>query len=214
MARSSTTQKRGSSAAELRNLADSSVIIASATGEGSGTVIAHIGRNSYVLTCQHVVGNEKKATATYRSGKRFFTVSGKVERVNAEQDLAIVRLSRRVPVNAVDISDVEPELYERVWVVGAPAGRFGTAWEGILSGAEGSNQDPRGQYQLSVFTAPGASGGTVANFNGELIGVLTGLEHNGHSTVSGIVFAVPLPVVREFLKEGKVFAEKKAEGKK
>jgi S1-C subfamily serine protease len=192
---------------DVQSIAESSVGIETDGSTGSGTIIAHVGRSSYVLTCEHVVRGYKKARIVYRSGKRFVRVEGTVERSDERKDLSLVRV-KKLPLPALSLAPTEPELYERVFVVGSPEGYFGTATESLLCGKDGSNGDPDESYQLSGFTSPGGSGGTVGNFNGQLVGVVTGIRHDGHRPVHGIVFACPLGKIKEFLADGKGFAER------
>jgi S1-C subfamily serine protease len=192
---------------DVATIAEASVGIETDGSTGSGTVIHHAGRSSYVLTCEHVVGEAKKARIVYRVGKKFVKVEGRVERKDKDKDLALVRV-RRLPLPALGIAEQEPELYEKCWIVGSPEGYFGTACESLVTAKDGSNGDPDETYQLSGFSSPGASGGTVGNFNGQLVAVVTGIRHDGHRPVHGIVFATPLPKIREFLADGKAFADR------
>lgn len=200
------TSKQQTASAEVAAIAECSVGIETTSATGSGTVIAHVGRASWVLTCEHVVRGSKKAIVVYRKDGKFVRVEGKVERFDEKKDLALVRVAR-LPLAALDLAAEEPSLYERVWVVGAPEGYHGTAVEGLLCGMDGSNGDPDEAYQISGFSSPGASGGTVANFNGELVGVVTGIRHDGHRPIHGIVFAVGLPKIKVFLLEGNAIAD-------
>jgi S1-C subfamily serine protease len=191
---------------DVQGIAEASVGVETDGSTGSGTVIAHIGRSSWVLTCEHVVRGCKRARISYRAGRKFIKVEGRVERTDEAKDLALVR-TPKLPVAALSLASVEPDLYEKVWVVAAPEGYHGTAVESVLCGKDGSNGDPDEAYQLSGFSSPGASGGTVASFNNELVGVVTGIRHDGHRPINGIVFAATLPKVREFLADGKAFAD-------
>jgi len=199
--------KQLTASSEVASIAEASVGIETDGATGSGTVIAHVGRSSWVLTCEHVARGAKKARVVYRAGKKFVKVEGTVERSDATKDLALVRV-RKLPLAALSLAEADPELYEKVFVVGSPEGYFGTATESLLCGKDGSNGDPDHAYQLSGFTAPGGSGGTVANFNGQLVGVVTGIRHDGHRPIHGIVFACPLGKIKEFLADGKAFAER------
>lgn len=198
---------------DVQAIAEASVRVETAGSTGSGTVIAHVGRSSWVLSCAHVAGPGASAQVVWRVGKRFVRARGKVERADSARDLSLIR-TRRLPLPALALAVEEPDLYEKLWVVAAPEGYHGTAVESVLSGKDGSNGDPDEAYQLSGFSAPGASGGTVANFNGELVGVVTGIRHDGHRPLNNIVFASPLPAIKAFLSEGKAFADAAARKRK
>ena len=185
---------------DVRTIAESSVGVETDQATGSGTVIGHVGRSSLVLTCEHVVRGAKKARIVYRVGKRFLRVDGTVAQADSALDLALIRVPK-LALPTLPIAVEEPELYAKLWVVGSAEGYFGTACEALLCARDGSNGDPDEAYQLSGFASPGASGGTIADHNGQLVAVLTGIRHNGHQPIHGIVFAVPLPKIRGFLSE-------------
>lgn len=199
-------------ASEVATIAEAAVGVETDASTGSGTVVAHVGRSSWVLTCAHVVADCKKASVVYRVGKTFRKVNGKVERVDAEKDLALVRVPK-LPLPFLPIGEQEPDLYEKCWIVASPGGFFGTACEALLTAKDGSNGDQDEAYQLSGFSAPGASGGTIGNYNGQLVGVVTGIRHDGHRAVHGIVFATPLPKLREFLAKALITKARRARAK-
>jgi S1-C subfamily serine protease len=189
-------------AGELNAVAKSCVGLDVPDGAGSGSVIAHIKSNTYVLTCAHVVGFAgRKVKCLYRVKTKFFTAEGTVERVDREMDLAIVRLNQRIDSPALTISEEEPALYSRVVTLGCPDGMFATVSEGILTGRDGSNRDTSKAFQLSnVFAAGGSSGGAVVDIDGNLIGVVTSVKRDDRKDYDGIVFAASLHDVKTFLR--------------
>jgi serine protease Do len=170
---------------------------------GSGTVVKHEGRNTYVLTCEHVVRGEKVVTVVFRDGGRFHRVNARVIAADPDKDLALVRTSKRVATRMpVVIAEEEPEIYTRSYVMGSAAGLYGTAGEVVLCAKDGSNGDTRGRfYQFTGVIVRGMSGGMLCNQDAELIGVPHLLEREEDRTLGNIGFAVPLPAVRTFLKE-------------
>src|SRR5438552_3253707 len=95
--------------AELSAAAGSTVCVEVDDGAGAGSVIAHVGSNSYVLTCEHVAGAAgDKTNVVYRPGKRFVRVPAVVERVDVVNDLAIVRTSRRIDAPVIRFAAEEP----------------------------------------------------------------------------------------------------------
>lgn len=196
-------------ASELNAVAKSCVGLDVPDGAGSGSVIAHIKTNSYILTCAHVVGFAgRRVEALYRVKNKFFRAEGTVERVDRVMDLAIVRLSERIPSPTLEIADDEPILYSRVVTVGCPDGMFGTVSEGILTGRDGSNRDTSKAYQLAnTFAAGGSSGGAVVNIDGQMIGVVTSVKRDDRKDFDGIVFAASLHDVKTFLRRDEAVRE-------
>lgn len=163
-------------------------------GTGSGTVVAQTARNSYVLTCAHVVKADRRCEILFDSsnhGRGKYTVNGIIERVDAENDLALIRTAHRI-LAPIELAE-EPYLYERLWVMGAPDGLWGTAAPALLC-----NLDAKG-YIYTGLAAPGMSGGSLCNLEGQLLGVIRDVKTDSGAPVWNIGFAVPLPAIRAFL---------------
>lgn len=164
---------------------------------GSGVVVRHGKRCSYVVTCHHVVKGHRKVKVNLRVGKKFFAYNAIVEKTDEKKDLALLRTARKVGVSAVELAPEAPSHCAEVCVVGHPAGFFGLACQGVLSFV-----DTAYGYMISgVVSLEGTSGSAVVNTEGGLIGILHSGGHQGNLPVWGICYAVPFEDVRSFLTE-------------
>ena len=174
-------------------------------GAGSGTVIAHTHRNAWVLTCAHVVGKSKRCEVLFyeeieeETSKTIKRVNAVVELAAPEVDLALLRVSKKI-LSPIDIAEEEPDFYEHLFVMGAPDGLWGTADRALLTSKDRRNGD-RDDYQYTGLAVPGMSGGTLANLEGELVGVISMVKTDSHLPIWNIGFAVPLPIVKAFIPE-------------
>jgi serine protease Do len=176
------------------------VVVYADSRNGSGTIIAQSQRNTYILTCEHVISGAKNLTINYRDGKRFITISCAIEAVDEKHDLAILRTAKKIKGREpLPIAREEPELYEGVYLMGAPEGYHGTAAHGILTSMDGSNgRKADDTWQITGLASGGISGGIVSNIDCELIGVMSAVARDGHLPVWNIGFAVPLKHIKRF----------------
>ena len=180
------------------------------SGWGSGSVIDPRG---YVLTAQHVVGDQHLIVLAGRSPLRA-TLIGTMK----DSDLAILKLggpafnrpaSPKYPLDGstpafIRLATADSVLLgETILNVGAPGGRGVVVTQGIVSAVNfiGSNplslatQSSLGFDQSLQFDAasnPGNSGGALVNMHGEQIGVVT----SSFRSEEGIHFAVPPDTIR------------------
>ncbi len=182
---------------ELATIADSAVkILTPDNGQGSGTVIAHLGVNSYILTCHHVTQSNKRVLVTYRTDK-LHQVFGIVERSDEESDLALIRTVKRIPVPPLKIATVAPERYERLYGVAHPSGSDEVGFEGVFC----SEDKEAGLFNYTGLAVPGMSGGTLTNDDCEIVGVIESVHRSGHLLVWPVGHAVSLERVKKFLGE-------------
>ncbi len=171
----------------LESVAESSVQLENGSNTGSGTVVARTSKSSFVLTCAHIL-TEEKTTVIYRNGARLVKVEGKVLAVDKEKDIALVRCSR-LPVPSMKLASQDASSYDEAFVVGAAHGFFGMAANCVVFGLRDEH------IYFSGLLTPGMSGGTLADLNGELIGMPVAQ----HKNCSQIGFAVQLYELRKFL---------------
>ncbi len=179
-------------------MADSTVAINSSGSTGAGTVIAHVGNNTYIVTCEHVIRGAKKVEILSRLGGRFIKTKATVERFDEENDLALVRTSKRLENPIQELSQCEPELYSRIYGVGNAGGMFGTGFEGVLTSTHKMPGNHHG-YAYVGLSCPGMSGGAFADGYGGLCGVIQSMDTSGHLPVWTIGYAIPLPILKKFL---------------
>ena len=110
------------------------------------------------ISVNDIYGNETKAH---------------IQALDLKSDLCILRIDKNVSV--VTISEKRPELLEKVYYVGYPAGLYA---EGVLHKYEGnySGIEPFGNDIWSFPATGGASGSPVYNEKSELIGIISSVH--------------------------------------
>lgn len=135
-----------------------------ATGSGF-----YVTRQGDLVTNNHVVApcGEVRVTEDEKG------VPAKIIAVDAERDLALVRLSHPVAVAAIFRNDA-PRLGENIVVVGFPLSGLlssdAIVTSGIVSALAGARNDRR-HLQISAPMQPGNSGGPVFDPSGHIVGV-------------------------------------------
>jgi serine protease Do len=176
---------------------------------GSGVIISSDG---YIVTNNHVIGENVRATATDVTAtlpdKR--EVRGKLIGTDPATDIALVKVNV-TGLPAVPWGDSSQlKVGEWVLAIGSPFQLSQTVTAGIVS-ATGRAQLGFADYEDFIQTDaainPGNSGGALVNTRGELVGINTGIysESGGYQ---GIGFAVPSnlakKVVDDLMKYGEV----------
>lgn len=130
-----------------------------------------IDRNGTLVTNYHVLNGAYKAEIKTADGDKFPVTS--VIAHNLLVDLMKVRVlipsEKAIPVV---LTDTEPEVADRVMVIGSPMGFEQTVSEGIISAVR--RHPTHGSiYQLTAPISQGSSGGPVLNLRGEVFGVVS-----------------------------------------
>lgn len=135
---------------------------------------------------------------------------GEIKAADKKRDLAVVQLKGEIPhTYAAPLRSDERRIIrgERVYAVGNPAGNYATVVEGIVSSVNrtfefswtGGEKLPMIQFSGGIWG--GNSGGALYDSHGELIGVPAA----GHASASFIGLAIPVSVVKAFLKDNCLF---------
>src|SRR5213592_1001923 len=172
---------------------------------GSGVMIS---RDGYVVTNNHVVGDNVSEITIALSDKR--EIRGRVIGTDPATDIALLKIGvTAVPVVPWGDSS-QLKVGEWVLAIGSPFQLSQTVTAGIVS-ATGRADLGFTQYEDFIQTDaainPGNSGGALVNSRGELVGINTGIysESGGYQ---GIGFAVPSnlakKVVDDLMKYGEV----------
>lgn len=191
----------------IRRVADSSVIVMTDHGRGSGTVVGYMD-GAVILTCAHVVDDAK--ALNIRAGKEDFAAT--LLAMDTEHDLALL-VAPYATLPILKVADREPDLFAEVLIVAAPGGYSGTAATGVIS-SKNEKTPLTGDREIWRVTgfgiAPGASGGTITNTQGELVCIpaiaavgVYPVFPQGFAPLPymSIGFCLPLKDVRTFLKE-------------
>ncbi|TMD91040.1 MAG: serine protease [Chloroflexi bacterium] len=155
-------------AAVARQVEPSVFTIETAYGLGSGWVARSGPSGSELVTNFHVIDeawNSGVGTVDVRQGDR--SINGTIERVDPNDDLAIIHVAEVLPV--LHTAPARPTLAQAVMVVGSPLGLGGSVSVGVISGfrsVEGSDY-----IQFSAPISPGNSGGPVVDARGRVVAV-------------------------------------------
>jgi len=165
---------------------------------GSGVIISSDG---YVVTNNHVVGENVSAITVALPGKR--EVSGKVVGVDPSTDIALLKINM-AGLPAIPWGDSSQlKIGEWVLAIGSPYQLNQTVTAGIVS-ATGRAGLGFAEYEDFIQTDAainrGNSGGALINTRGELVGINTGIfsESGGYQ---GIGFAVPSNLAKRVINE-------------
>ena len=166
------------------------VTIETDTGLGSGWAVRSSATGSDVVTNFHVVADAWNAgVATVQVKQKDLTVPGTIVKVDRQDDLAVVRVTRRLP--ALATAPARPRLGATVMAVGSPLGLDGTVTVGVVSGfrsLEGSDY-----LQFSAPISPGNSGGPVLDAEGHVVAVASAkLVGDG---IEALSLGIPVQVV-------------------
>ena len=161
------------------------------SSSGSGFVISP----ELVMTNAHVLSAAPLVVDSWE-GK---SSPGKLLRMDIRRDVALVEVTglQSPPVSLVDSNDLKPGA--PVFAVGNPLGFVGAVSSGVIH--SGTFFLQQGAQSLNwicadLRLAPGNSGGPLANFRGQVLGMNTMIAS------SGIALAVPSEALKRFL-EGK-----------
>jgi len=151
-----------------RKVEPSVFTIETSYGLGSGWVARSSKSGSELVTNFHVIDeawSSGVARVDVRQGDE--TIEGTIERVDRNDDLAIIHVAEVLP--ALPTVRDRPDLAQAVMVVGSPLGLGGTISVGVISGfrsVEGSDY-----VQFSAPISPGNSGGPVVDARGRVVAV-------------------------------------------
>jgi len=180
-------------------------------GLGSGVIVRQDGRDVYVLTNDHVVGDATEISVRLSDGREFEAdLVGK----DARTDLALVTFTTREDVPVARLGDSD-SLYVGDWVlaIGNPLGFESTVTAGIVSalGREPQPGSPIAGFtdyiQTDASINPGNSGGALVNLSGDVVGINTWIASRGGGSV-GLGFAIPANNARravdDFIAQGRI----------
>lgn len=134
------------------------------TGTGSGFFVSAEG---YLLTNQHVVGNNRFVRIKLTTGRE---LAGEVMKADSDRDVALIK-TEAVSFPALAVRAGEANVGEDVFVIGSPLGEAfsSTLTRGVLSGHRRLNDQRYIQSDASIL--PGSSGGPLLDGSGSVIGM-------------------------------------------
>lgn len=196
----------------LRRASQSSVLVKTNHGQGSGTVVFSGAAGSLVLTCAHVVGQAEMIYVVLHDSGVSATHPAFLYKISAKIDLALLFVPR-VRLPSLPVAREAPQIADNLFVIANPKGFFRVLSPGFLV-----NKDLEGLWQYWGFALPGSSGGSVIDVAGQLVcvanagvvdvyPVFVGPRMSPEALVgvtgvpSGFLsFCIPLSDIQEFLK--------------
>jgi hypothetical protein len=175
--------------------------------QGTGFVV---GRDGWVLTCAHVLGENKEATVTL-NGERLLA---DVVKSDDKADLALLKLRTPLPGGAavLGLRVTKPAaMGEDVYTIGYPLSRLlgnnARMTRGLLSATSGLHDD-ESQLQVSAEIQPGNSGGPLLDRDGNVIGIVNKTlspaavaQATGGALPQNVNFAIKGGVVAKFVEQ-------------
>ena len=196
------------------------VRISSASGIGSGVVISHrdtenTEKSIYILTANHVVGNNTSVTVTvysYISNTQasLCNLCAFVVVTDTNKDLALLRINppvspfvkgglRGIYSAKLAPKDYTPYLFTPVWTVGCSLGLKPRPSFGHLCALGDSVAN---YWEVSSPILPGNSGGPVYDANThEVIGIAVWVHTYQGQLITTMAGVVPIQSIYEFLNE-------------
>jgi putative serine protease PepD len=165
-------------------------------GLGSGFVIAHDQRSSYLVTNNHVVSGATKVQVLMPDGQVF---TADIKGTDPVEDVAVLQVSNPdLPLSTFADSS-KLRVGQQVVAIGNPLGNQGSVTSGIISALhrtisandQTSSENLPDVLQTDAAINPGNSGGPLADAAGQVVGMnVAGIEGG-----SGIGFAIPSRIV-------------------
>lgn len=168
---------------------------------GSGIVI---GKNGHILTNYHVVENASDILVSFFDGNGTkIQVHGWVEKTDAANDLALVRVAKKVKMTPARLGNSNDLMVgDRVIAIGSPWGLDQTVTSGIVSGIRQSlvveGVTHYNIIQTDTAINQGNSGGPLVNQAGEIVGINTAII-TPSGAFAGVGFAIPVNTAKKFL---------------
>lgn len=161
---------------------------------GTGCIID---KRGIILTSAHVIDVGKNVVVTMFNGQDY---NAKViKRLGENKDIALLKIDVPTELKTVKFGNSEKiKVGQKVLAIGNPFGFNGTLTQGIISRIDYT----KNRIQTDAAINPGSSGGPLLNREGEIIGINQAI-YNPDNNISniGIGFAIPINLVKEYLKE-------------
>lgn len=185
-------------------------------GEGSGIVYKADGKDSYIVTNQHVVDGGDYFEVVFSNGDRSeATLVGS----DIYTDLAVLKVSGISVDTVAEFGNTEDlQIGQTVIAIGNPLGLnfAGSATSGIVSGQDRTvsvdlNSDGYDDWEMTVLQTdtainPGNSGGALINLDGKVVGINS--MKIATSSVEGMSFSIPtyvaIPIITDLETYGEV----------
>ena len=154
---------------------------------GSGFVMGHNGKDTFVMTAGHIC-EEDESVEVVSSELRAWTFSGRVFNVKVlnvypKDDVCVVSIPGRT-LDGYGVSSTPPSRGDKVYTLAAPSGIWSPRMTPIFDGYYSGKKDGWDAYTIPV--AGGSSGSPILNEQGQVIGMTVakyrGFENFGLSS--------------------------------
>lgn len=151
---------------------------------GSGVLIKHIDKSSYILTAGHMCESDRKISVLDIDEKEYQTIALAKA---AEYDLCVLVTEGVIPREVASLAKANPKLGDKVYNLAAPKGIFSKNMVLHLQGYySGEISVPIEKHPLSTYTIPsagGSSGSPVFNEAGQVVGIIS-MKFQGFENVT------------------------------
>jgi len=181
--------------------ADSVFMLQMADADGStvGSATGFLVEPGLILTNAHVANAGSLSVQT--GGVQ---IPCDVERTDDVNDLALCRIHAKTSASPLTLAAAEPKPGSSVFAIGNPRGFEKTISQGLFSGHR--TVDGQEVAQVSAPISPGSSGGPILDAHGDVVGVAASFLVNSQN----LNFAVPLEIVRRFLRNEPLLSDSRA----
>lgn len=225
------TSSVGSMLVDSSTITEKIDIITSFNSAGSGSIVRHKGKVSFILTAAHVCKlvydqqiqsifpqyNSKNFSVMFSNINEIYDITGKKYSAkpllwNGQYDVCLM-VTKRINQPALRFSIDPPRHGQKVYYLGFPrglgGGTFIPTFEGFYVGKKRLKK-PRENVWVSGYTvpiAPGSSGSAVINSEGALIGMI----HSYYSIFDHLGLSATHEQLNELLDRGEKYWDEKEE---
>jgi len=184
--------KRGKPHKKIADVIKETVRIRTAIGHGSGFIVDSRKHGCLIITNNHVIDDHEHVEIVHHDGKEEY---GRVERWNADIDIALISFPNKYKKRGVAIAQQAPDAGDEVFAIGSPLHEqySHSVSKGIISAVD-RVVDGKKYIQSDVTINPGNSGGPLISSSNEVIGVtVSGMSGGDGLTSLGVNHFIPIP---------------------
>lgn len=202
---------KASSADFVEQFGPSVVVVKTNTGSGAGFVAFAA---DFIVTNYHVVSGSQSVQVAFIEGKNTSTHTATVVAVDADNDLALLRLSEPSKAKSLEFSDdVGLSAGAEVFTIGSPGAGTTILTQAVSHGIMSNPERLIGKQkyiQTDMVISPGNSGGPLMDLAGKVVGVvlakITQQENIGFAIPSSLAKVLYREREKKFRVDGELMA--------
>ncbi|SES43015.1 S1 family peptidase [Salipaludibacillus aurantiacus] len=180
---------------EVQSYKESIVVVRAGNSKGTGFYISEEG---FVMTNEHVVGNDPQPTVSFQNGDHHVA---EVIETDDQLDVAILQIDTEEEINypALEFEN-NWEMDSSVYVIGNPLFFNYIANEGVIIGTTSTQSREEPVLMLDAPIYQGSSGSPVINNEGKVVGMVYAtmrMDYEGTNTKVGL--AIPVNSMEEYI---------------